>query len=78
MQAFKKLEKTSEIGKILHEEVARLNDELPTHIKLNQVEIMKEAAMLSAKWQLEAYSIIVPGKTTDAEVAKFLKMKMNI
>lgn len=42
-----------------------------------EVEIMKEAAMLSAKWQLEAYSIIVPGKTTDAEVAKFLKMKMK-
>ena len=30
---------------------------------------MKEAAMLSAKWQLEAYKTIVPGKTTDADVA---------
>ena len=42
-----------------------------------EVEIMKEAAMLSAKWQLEAYKTIVPGKTTDADVAKFLKAKMK-
>jgi len=33
--------------------------------------------MLSAKWQLEAYKTIVPGKTTDADVAKFLKAKMK-
>ncbi|KTD95679.1 MULTISPECIES: M24 family metallopeptidase [unclassified Pseudoalteromonas] len=42
-----------------------------------EVEIMKEAAMLSATWQLEAYKTIVPGKTTDADVAKFLKAKMK-
>ncbi|MDA8938852.1 aminopeptidase P family protein [Pseudoalteromonas marina] len=42
-----------------------------------EVEIMKEAAMLSAMWQIEAYKTIIPGKTTDADVAKFLKAKMK-
>jgi len=42
-----------------------------------EVEIMKEAAALSAKWQLEAYETIIPGKTTDADVAKLLKAKMK-
>lgn len=42
-----------------------------------EVEIMKEAAMLSATWQIEAYKTIIPGKTTDADVAKFLKAKMK-
>ena len=42
-----------------------------------EVEIMKEAAMLSATWQIEAYKTIIPGKTTDADVAKFLKAKLH-
>ncbi|WJG07771.1 M24 family metallopeptidase [Aliiglaciecola sp. LCG003] len=46
-------------------------------VKLPQeVDILRKAAELSAQWQLEAYQIIQPGKTTDAEVAKFLKRKM--
>nr|WP_083217779.1 M24 family metallopeptidase [Kangiella sediminilitoris] len=46
-------------------------------IKLPQeVEIMRKAARLTAKWQIEAYQQIVPGKTTDADVARFLKAKM--
>lgn len=46
-------------------------------IKLPQeVDIMREAARLTAEWQIEAYKQIVPGKTTDADVARFLKAKM--
>lgn len=47
-------------------------------IKLpEEVEIMKKAADLTAAWQIEAYSHVVPGKTTDADVARFLKQKMK-
>ncbi|MGX5172628.1 M24 family metallopeptidase [Aliikangiella sp. IMCC44653] len=47
-------------------------------IKLPQeVEILREAAALTAQWQLEAYQMVIPGKTTDAEVAAFLKAKMK-
>ncbi len=47
-------------------------------IKLpEEVEIMKKAAALTAAWQEEAYSTIVPGKTTDADIARFLKEKMK-
>lgn len=46
-------------------------------IKLpEEVEIMTKAAELTAAWQIEAYEQIIPGITTDAEVAKFLKQKM--
>ena len=41
-----------------------------------EVEIMRQAAELTAAWQLEAYATIVPGRTTDADVARFLKAKM--
>lgn len=47
-------------------------------IKLpEEVEIMKKAAELTAAWQIEAYSRVIPGKTTDADVARFLKQKMK-
>ena len=42
-----------------------------------EVEIMRKAAKLTAQWEVEAYSMVVPGKTTDADVAKFLKDKMK-
>ena len=46
-------------------------------IKLpEEVEILKKAAQLASDFQEEAYATIIPGKTTDAEVAKFLKAKM--
>ena len=41
-----------------------------------EVEIMREAAALTARWQIEAYRQIVPGETTDADLARFLKAKM--
>jgi Xaa-Pro dipeptidase len=41
-----------------------------------EVEIMRSAAALTAKWQLEAYAQVVPGKTTDRDVALFLKQRM--
>lgn len=40
-----------------------------------EVEIMRQAAELTAAWQLEAYEIIEPGVTTDAEVAAFFRRK---
>ncbi|WP_026951983.1 M24 family metallopeptidase [Algoriphagus mannitolivorans] len=47
-------------------------------IKLpEEVEILTQAAQLASDFQEEAYEMIVPGKTTDAEVAKFLKAKMK-
>ncbi|WP_111683909.1 M24 family metallopeptidase [Winogradskyella tangerina] len=46
-------------------------------IKLpEEVEILKKAAQLTADWQIEAYKEVVPGKSTDADIAKFLKQKM--
>lgn len=46
-------------------------------IKLPQeVEIMRKAAQLTSDWQHEAYQQIIPGKSTDADIAKFLKRKI--
>jgi Xaa-Pro dipeptidase len=42
-----------------------------------EIAIMRDAAALTAKWQIEAYQQIIPGKTTDADVARFLKAKMR-
>lgn len=42
-----------------------------------EVEILTKAAELTAAWQIEAYQQIVPGKSTDADIAKFLKKKMT-
>ena len=41
-----------------------------------EVEIMRKAAKLTSDWQYEAYKQIVPGKSTDADIAKFLKGKI--
>ncbi|WP_297336761.1 M24 family metallopeptidase [Algoriphagus sp.] len=41
-----------------------------------EVEIMRQAAQLASDFQYQAYEMIKPGKTTDAEVAQFLKEKM--
>lgn len=46
-------------------------------IKLpEEVALMRKAAQLTADWQIEAYKQVVPGKSTDADVARFLKSKM--
>lgn len=48
-------------------------------IKLpEEVEIMCKAAQFTADWQIEAYTQVIPGQTTDADLAKFLKEKMKI
>ena len=47
-------------------------------IKLpEEVEILRKAAQLTADWQIEAYKEVIPGKSTDADIAKFLKQKMS-
>lgn len=46
-------------------------------IKLpEEVEILRKAAQLTADWQIEAYKQVVPGTSTDADIARFLKQKM--
>lgn len=47
-------------------------------IKLPQeVAILRKAAQLTADWQIEAYKQVIPGQSTDADIAKFLKQKMT-
>lgn len=41
-----------------------------------EVDIMRRAAVLTEQLELEAYATVVPGETTDAEVARFLKRRM--
>jgi Xaa-Pro aminopeptidase len=41
-----------------------------------EVDIMRRAAVPTEQLELEAYSQVVPGVTTDAEVARFLKRRM--
>jgi Xaa-Pro dipeptidase len=46
-------------------------------IKLpEEVAILRKAAQLTADWQIEAYQQVVPGVSTDADIARFLKQKM--
>ena len=46
-------------------------------IKLpEEVEILTKAAELTAQFQIEAYQQVIPGVSTDADIAKFLKQKM--
>lgn len=46
-------------------------------IKLpEEVEILRKAAQLTADWQIEAYKKVIPGTSTDADIARFLKQKM--
>ncbi|MGB3542763.1 M24 family metallopeptidase [Rubrivirga sp.] len=41
-----------------------------------EVEFMRQAAALTAQWQVEAYLEAVPGVTTDRDIADFLEAKM--
>ncbi|MBN7810133.1 aminopeptidase P family protein [Algoriphagus sp. H41] len=72
----------SELAKLLGSDASKLvsSEELVYEwlsIKLpEEIEILTQAAQLAADFQAEAYAMIEPGKTTDAEVAKFLKAKM--
>ena len=46
-------------------------------VKLSaEVDIMRKAAAMTAAWEVEAYQQIIPGVSTDADIAKFLKAKM--
>jgi Xaa-Pro dipeptidase len=72
----------AELTKLLESDASKLisSEELVYEwlsIKLpEEVEVLKKAAQLAADFQVEAYAMIDPGKTTDADVAKFLKAKM--
>lgn len=41
-----------------------------------EIEILRKAAELTAAWQVEAYKKVIPGESTDADIARFLKSKM--
>jgi Xaa-Pro aminopeptidase len=41
-----------------------------------EVEILRQAAELTSQWQYEVYDTIIPGETTDKDVAEFLEAKM--
>ena len=41
-----------------------------------EVAILRRAAQLTAEWQIEAYKQVIPGVSTDADIAKFLKQKI--
>ncbi|MDY7233215.1 M24 family metallopeptidase [Hyalangium rubrum] len=46
-------------------------------IKLpEEVEVMRRAAVLTARLEEEAYRTVVPGRTRDSDVARFLKRRM--
>jgi Xaa-Pro dipeptidase len=42
-----------------------------------EIEIMREAAAITAAWEIEALQSVVPNVTTDKDVALFLKAKMK-
>ena len=42
-----------------------------------EIEIMKKAAEITSQLQYEAYKTVIPGKTKDSDVAKFLKKRMK-
>ena len=41
-----------------------------------EVEILRKAAAVTARLQVEAYGTVVPGKTRDVDVARYLKKRM--
>ena len=43
----------------------------------DEVEIMRRAAALTEQLEREAYATVVPGRTRDADVAAFLKLRMR-
>lgn len=42
-----------------------------------EIEIMTKAALLTEQIQIEAYKTVIPGKTTDADVARYIKKRMK-
>lgn len=41
-----------------------------------EVDIMRQAAEITARWEVEAYSRVAPNESTDRDIAEFLKQKM--
>lgn len=73
----------SELEQLLGDQKNRLlsSTELIYHwmaIKLpEEVALLRKAAQLTANWQIEAYKQVIPGTSTDADIARFLKLKMK-
>ena len=42
-----------------------------------EIEIMRKAAELTAQLEIEAYKMVIPGKTRDSDVARYLKSRMR-
>lgn len=43
----------------------------------SEIEIMRKAGLLTVQIQTEAYKTVIPGKTTDADVARYIKKRMK-
>jgi Xaa-Pro aminopeptidase len=41
-----------------------------------EIDILRDAAKLTAQWEVEAYEQVVPNESTDRDIALFLKQKM--
>lgn len=42
-----------------------------------EIDILRKAAEITAGWEIEAYQQVIPNKTTDRDIAAFLKAKMR-
>ncbi len=42
-----------------------------------EIEIMAKAAAITSRWEYEAYQAVIPGKSTDLDIAQFLKRKIS-
>jgi Xaa-Pro aminopeptidase len=42
-----------------------------------EVDILRKAADITSRWQYEAYEQVIPNRTTDRDIADFLKTKMR-
>jgi len=42
-----------------------------------EIEIMRKAAEITAQWEVEAYTQVIPNQTTDKDIADFLEAKMK-
>ncbi|NMB80544.1 MAG: M24 family metallopeptidase, partial [Ignavibacteria bacterium] len=43
----------------------------------SEIEIMRKAGLLTVQIQTEAYKTVIPAKTTDADVARYIKKRMK-
>lgn len=68
------------LGPVLTSRLASSEDVIVEWLSVKlpeEVEIMRRAAELTEQLELEAYAMVEPGVTTDADLARFLKARMD-